>query len=93
MFAHAEIIVGPHGAGLANIVFARPRCRVVELHAEHWVNWCYRRLAGALDLDYDCVVGKVLAGASGDHVNTRAWGISATHVVAAVEQMLARSGD
>jgi capsular polysaccharide biosynthesis protein len=91
MFAHAEAIVGPHGAGLTNIVFARPRCGVVELHAGHWVNWCYRRLAGALDLDYDCVVGKVLTGESKDHVNMRAWGISVTHVVAAVEQMLART--
>jgi capsular polysaccharide biosynthesis protein len=30
-FAQAELIVGPHGAGLTNIVFASPGARVIEL--------------------------------------------------------------
>lgn len=31
-FAAAEVIVGPHGAGLANLLFARPSASVLELH-------------------------------------------------------------
>jgi hypothetical protein len=31
LFAQAEIVVGAHGAGLTDIVFLRPGCRVVEI--------------------------------------------------------------
>ncbi|MFB0873902.1 MULTISPECIES: DUF563 domain-containing protein [unclassified Sphingobium] len=31
LFHHADVIIGPHGAGLANMVFTRPETRVVEL--------------------------------------------------------------
>lgn len=36
-FANAEAVIAPHGAGLANLVFADPSCLVVELN---------RRMAG-----------------------------------------------
>lgn len=31
LFAQAELVVGPHGAGFANLIFAPAACRVVEL--------------------------------------------------------------
>ncbi|REJ67402.1 MAG: glycosyltransferase family 61 protein [Planctomycetota bacterium] len=34
LFHQAEVIVAPHGAGLANLVFARPGAQVVELMTE-----------------------------------------------------------
>ena len=40
-FAAAEVVVAPHGAALANLVFARPGVRVLELFAPDYVNPCY----------------------------------------------------
>lgn len=51
-FGSADVIVAPHGAGLANMVAARD-ATVIELQSERW--WgegCYYALAEALDLDY-----------------------------------------
>lgn len=55
-FRHAKIIVGPHGAGLANLVFCRPGTRVVELFQRSYVNGGYWRLATLGELDYRPVV-------------------------------------
>jgi len=49
----AEVIVSPHGAGLANIVFARPGARVIEIHPEARPQQpIYARLAALGQLDY-----------------------------------------
>ena len=40
-FAAAEVIVGPHGGGLSNLVFASSGVRVLELFAPSYVNPCY----------------------------------------------------
>src|SRR5205823_4872222 len=32
---HAEMVVAPHGAGVTNVVFARPGIRVLELFGAH----------------------------------------------------------
>lgn len=88
LFAQAEIIVSPHGAGLANIVYARPGCRVIEIHIDFWVNWCYRRLAAVFGVTYDCVVGRQTPGLQQEWVNARTWAVSVTHVMAAVESAL-----
>ncbi len=37
-FAAAEVIVAPHGAGLANLNFARPGVRLLELFAPRYLN-------------------------------------------------------
>jgi capsular polysaccharide biosynthesis protein len=49
-FGEAEWIVGPHGAGLANLAFASPGASVIELFAPDYVQTCYWKLA-------DCVPG------------------------------------
>jgi hypothetical protein len=49
-FAEAEWIVAPHGAALANLVFASPGASVIELFAPDYVQGCYWMLA-------DCVRG------------------------------------
>jgi capsular polysaccharide biosynthesis protein len=91
LFRGAEMIVAPHGAGLTNIGFCRPGCRILELHMDAYVNWCFRHLAALRELRYDCVVGRSVDPwadlASGVH--TLRWRISAQHVVAAVGHMLA----
>ncbi len=55
-FRQAKVVVGPHGAGLANLVFCRPGTRVVELFNRAYVNGLYWRLAALRGLDYRPVV-------------------------------------
>jgi capsular polysaccharide biosynthesis protein len=52
MFAEAEVILGPHGAGMVNLMGARPGARVIELFEARYVNGCYYALADALELPY-----------------------------------------
>jgi capsular polysaccharide biosynthesis protein len=52
MFAAADLIVAPHGSGLANIAAARD-AKVIELQSDRWWgNGCYYALSDALGLDY-----------------------------------------
>lgn len=55
-FRHARVIVAPHGAGLANLVFCREGTRVVEFFHPTYVNPCFWRLAALGKLDYRPVV-------------------------------------
>ncbi len=55
-FRHAKVIVAPHGAGLANLVFCRPGTRVVELFNRAYVHGCFWRLAALQDLDYRPII-------------------------------------
>ena len=58
LFANADFIVAPHGAGLTNIGFSRPGSVVVELMMDSYCNWCYRRLAAVRNVHYRCVLGR-----------------------------------
>jgi hypothetical protein len=51
-FRAAKVIVAPHGAGLANLVFCRPGTKVIELFHRSYVNGCYWQLAALKGLDY-----------------------------------------
>ncbi|MCX7383642.1 MAG: glycosyltransferase family 61 protein, partial [Alphaproteobacteria bacterium] len=88
LFANAEVVVAPHGAGLAHLVHARPGAALLELHATHWVNWCYRRHAAVLGLIYDAIPGPPMGGRDGDHVNTRPWSVPVLHLRAALDGLL-----
>lgn len=52
LFAKASAIIGPHGAGLTNIVFCRPGTIFYELLPEHYTNPCFTRLAQAAGMHY-----------------------------------------
>jgi len=56
-FADASVVVAPHGAGLANIIFAPERCRVLEIFDPLHVNVMYYALADTLGQRYGYVVG------------------------------------
>jgi capsular polysaccharide biosynthesis protein len=88
LFRNAEIIVAPHGAGLANLVYAKPGLRLVELHMDTFVNWCFRRLAAVCHVRYDCVIGRHHWVAGAASVHGQHWAVSTTHVLGAVEQAL-----
>jgi capsular polysaccharide biosynthesis protein len=57
VFAAAEVIVGLHGAALANLVFARPGTHVIELIGANTLNWIFPPLSWAAGLEHDILVG------------------------------------
>jgi hypothetical protein len=57
VFASADAIVGVHGAALANLAFARPGTRVVELVGANTLNWVFSPLSWVAGLDHDVLVG------------------------------------
>lgn len=48
----SRVVIGPHGAGLANCVFMPPGGRIVELATGEWWSHAFRRLAAARGHDY-----------------------------------------
>jgi len=57
MFAAADVVVGVHGAALANLVYARPGTHSVELIGANTLNWVYAPLSWAAGLEHDLVIG------------------------------------
>ncbi|TAL01267.1 MAG: glycosyltransferase family 61 protein [Rhodospirillaceae bacterium] len=62
LFAGAEIVVGPHGAGLTNAAFMAPGGAVVELTHTGRVVWTFHEVACASGHAYACVVGDMASG-------------------------------
>ena len=56
-FAHAELIVAPHGGALTNLMFCREGTKVVELLSSKYPNPCYRNLCGVAGLPYIGIIG------------------------------------
>lgn len=79
LMRQAELIVAPHGAGLANLAFARPGTKVLELIPSAALNWCYRHLAAVCKLQYDCVLGR-----SENPSVVAPWIVAPTHVLSAL---------
>jgi hypothetical protein len=52
VFAEAEHICTLHGAALANLVWCRPGCRVLEMVASTFLNGVYEGISEAVGLDY-----------------------------------------
>ncbi len=58
LFAGAQAIAAPHGAGLTNLVFCQSGTRVIELFPPNYVNVCYWALSNQVGLDYYYLVGE-----------------------------------
>lgn len=56
-FAHAKMVVGIHGAGLANIIWCKQNTRVIEIFHPNFSPWCYAILANQIGLEYYCLGG------------------------------------
>lgn len=55
-FRHAKIVVAPHGAGLANLVFSQPGTRVIEFFSRTYLNGCFWQIAALRGLAYQPLV-------------------------------------
>jgi hypothetical protein len=73
LFANAEAVVAPHGAGLSNLVFCPRETPVIELFSPHHLVLCYWNLASDNDLRYGFVLGEETGGGdnSVEHPDTR----------------------
>jgi capsular polysaccharide biosynthesis protein len=57
LFSRAEVVVGPHGGGLSNLVWCRPGTAVVELYANDYVNPVFWGLSENLQIRHHHVIG------------------------------------
>lgn len=55
-FHEAELIVGSHGAGLSNLVWANAPCRVIEIFPKNYILDCFAWLSFCRGFDYRLVV-------------------------------------
>ena len=56
-FRSARVVVGAHGAGLANLAFCHPGTQIIELFSPLYVNACYRNLSLAAGILHGAVIG------------------------------------
>jgi len=59
LFMSAEVVIGPHGAGLTNGLFARNRSRVLELFPANHLREHYFLLTIAMGQSYRALIGGV----------------------------------
>lgn len=52
LFASAEKIIAPHGAGLSHLAFCSPRTQLLELFSPAFVNPCYWAICEINDISY-----------------------------------------
>jgi hypothetical protein len=58
LFAQAEVVVAPHGAGLTNIVYSDSNAIIFEIFADNYINPCFYTLASGLGQTYSFHIGK-----------------------------------
>jgi len=56
LFSRCKYIIGPHGAGLTNMLFAPEETQIVEFMPYSDPNECYCHLANMLNHNYNCIV-------------------------------------
>jgi capsular polysaccharide biosynthesis protein len=57
LFSEAAIIVGAHGGGLTNMVFAQPGSSIIEVFPPKYINGCFWALANACGHSYAYTIG------------------------------------
>ena len=60
IFNNAKIIVGAHGAGMTNMIFSKPKCKVIELKPRHHINKFFKRVSEINDLDHKEIISEDL---------------------------------
>jgi hypothetical protein len=57
LFSSAKVIISPHGAALANLIFCNKECRVIELFNSIYFSALYWNICNIMKLDYSYIVG------------------------------------
>jgi capsular polysaccharide biosynthesis protein len=58
VFANADVVVAPHGAGLTNLVWCNVGTRVLEFFSPNYVNVCFWCIAAARSMRYHYMIGE-----------------------------------
>lgn len=70
LFARAEVIVAPHGAGQTNMLFASPRCKNLELLEPQWASdghaYVYWTLAQTIGQSFSYLVAETVTNPDHD---------------------------
>jgi len=56
LFSRAKLIIGAHGAGLSNMIFAPKGIPIIELFPNDMVNLCYWHLSWTLENRHSCFI-------------------------------------
>jgi capsular polysaccharide biosynthesis protein len=88
LFHGARLVIGPHGAGMANVVFCARGAVMYELLPSHYTNPCMGRLAQSRGVHYWCDVHRAEARPEVWRHETP-WSVDIDAVVARVETILA----
>ncbi|HTW71459.1 MAG TPA: glycosyltransferase 61 family protein [Acetobacteraceae bacterium] len=88
MFRRARLVIGPHGAGLSNLVACEPGTQVYELVPSFYANNCFNRLAQTCRLHWwgDAFQG----GAGGGDPFKRTWRVDLDVVAGRLDEIRAR---
>ena len=57
LFSNAKVVIGPHGAGLTNIVFCQPKTKIIELFGENSVREHFYSISNVCHLEYYYLIG------------------------------------
>jgi hypothetical protein len=71
IFYNAEIIVGPHGAGLTNITFGRKEQILIELISPNHVNNFFYRISELIGVRHGYILGEALGRSSNANFGVR----------------------
>jgi len=57
LMLNAKVVISPHGAGLTNLLWCKPRTKVLEIFSPNYVNTCFWAIANQIDIDYYYLIG------------------------------------
>ena len=57
VFSQAEIVVGPHGSGFANMVFASPQAKMIEIKSPRWPSNALGCMAWMMEQRHRQIIG------------------------------------
>lgn len=84
----AEVVVGVHGAGLANLLFCQPRTKIIQLANKSGSDVIYQRVAEMMQLEHNVVYGTDPVTNELVHGNKReSWRIDPAQVLTILNQL------
>lgn len=85
-FSSAELVVGPSGSGMFNVVFCHPGTKVIDIESEpHWIH-AHRSLFSSCDLRYGIFVGKAVSRNFSAH--HQPWKVNIKALIARIQTLL-----
>jgi capsular polysaccharide biosynthesis protein len=88
IFASAKAIIGPHGAGLTNIIFCQPGATLYEIMMPRKLNPCYANLAHSVGMKYWAEAFRCDSGFSIEERKDE-WAVDVQEVVKTVRRLMA----